>query len=92
MAKGSGIKKEFESSDALYEVTGIEVGTKSEFNKAIWAYAEENGLKESRKHKGRNTGGFVTDDNLKDIFGKKSWVALTEVMSGIGKHTFELED
>lgn len=59
--------------------------TRGDVIKAIWAYAEDEGLKTQKKYKGRNMGAIKTDAELKPIIGG-GVKAAPEIMKNIGVH------
>lgn len=81
--------KKHRFSDELRAIGAKSKGTRGEALKAIWAYAEKNGLKESRKVKGRNSGGILPDDLLAEVFGSSKWHGLPQVMKSVSSNLID---
>ena len=80
------INKKHEFSDELRAIGCKKKGTRGEAVKAIWAYANENELKETRRVKGKNTGGIKPDKLLSDVFGNKNWQSIGSVAKAVSSN------
>jgi chromatin remodeling complex protein RSC6 len=81
--------KKHNFSNELQAIGAKKKGTRGEALKAIWAYAAENDLKESKKVKGRNQGGINPDDALADVFGSTKWHGLPDVMKTVSPNLLD---
>lgn len=78
-------KIKYQASEELQCIGCKKKDTRGNHLKAVWAYADENGLKTTKKVKGRNMGAIECDDALYDVFGKDV-VSAPEVMKGLSAH------
>lgn len=86
MAKGAAVKKKYYPSEDLEEILGSNKPiTRGAALKAIWEYADEEGLKTQKKYKGRNMGAIKADSVLAPVIGS-GVVAAPQIMKKLGEH------
>lgn len=83
------VNKKYYPSEDLEEFldSGAKV-TRGEVIKAIWEYADDEGLKTQKKYKGRNMGAVKSDSVLRPIIGS-GVVAAPEIMKRISDHLYD---
>lgn len=85
----TGIKKKYFFSEELQNIGAKKKGTRADAVKAIWAYANENGLKETRKVKGRNTAGIKPDEELSEVLGSMKWHGMGDIARAVSSNVSE---
>ncbi len=84
--KVTGITRKMETSQELFDLTGKDKMSRADAVKAIWAYATENDLKETKPVKGRNTAGISPDAALAAVFGSKKWHSMGDIAKAISNN------
>lgn len=91
MAKKTGIHAQHSFSDTFYEHLGLDKGTRADAVKAVWTFAKKHELNTSRPFtckngSKRNMACIKTCPQLREIFGKKAFLFMGDIASGIGEH------
>lgn len=79
----SPLTKKLTATPELAAIAGKKTLTRAEAVKAVWAYAADNDLKETRKVKDRNTAGIMPDAALAEVFGSRKWHSMGEIASAV---------
>jgi len=87
MSKGP--KKKYEFSEELQNIGAKSKGTRADAVKAIWDYAKENDLKQTKKVKGRNMAGIKPDSELSEVFGSSKWHGMGDIARAVSDNLFE---
>ena len=73
--------KPMQISGALGAVIGSGPYPRTEVTKKLWAYIKRNGLQDTKNRRNINA-----DDKLKEVFGGKKQVAMSEMTKLVSKH------